>query len=85
MRGKCPKCGAVFEIKSPFGLGSLIHAGSLRLTKCPACGKTSMMNNFVTDPITWPAPVEPAEKPVSEDELRKKQLDESRYEDSNSS
>jgi DNA-directed RNA polymerase subunit RPC12/RpoP len=53
MRAKCPKCGAVFEV----GMGpSLIHIGSLRYTKCPACGKRSMMNNFVEDPITWPAP-----------------------------
>jgi len=84
MRGKCPKCGAVFEIK----LGpSFIHIGPWRYTKCPACGKSSMMNNFVSDPITWP----PEEKegqnqtPLTEDELKEKRLEESRYEDANDS
>ena len=71
MRGKCPKCGAVFNIK--MGL-SVLHVGPYRLTKCPACGKRSMMNNFVTDPITWP----PEEKdggetkaPLTDEELKR--------------
>jgi predicted Zn finger-like uncharacterized protein len=51
MRAKCPKCSAVFEVAP--GL-SLIHAGPYRYVKCPACGKRSMMNNFVDDPTTWP-------------------------------
>ena len=85
MRGKCPKCGAVFNIK--MGL-SVLHVGPYRLTKCPACGKRSMMNNFVTDPITWP----PEEKeggetkaPLTDEELKQKRVDDSRYEDTSES
>jgi len=85
MRGKCPKCGAVFNI--PLGL-SLFHIGPLRWTKCPACGKSSLMNNFVSDAITWPP--EPKEEgkdqaPLTDEELKQKRLEESRYEDAQDS
>jgi hypothetical protein len=53
MRGKCPMCKAVFEIKPSH---NLVYVGIMRFTKCPACGRQSVMNNFVSDPITWPAP-----------------------------
>ena len=67
-------------------MGVLVHVGSSRLTKCPACGKTSIMNNFVTDPITWPAPERQDQvKPLSEEELKQKRVEESKYEDSSSS
>ena len=85
MRGKCPKCGAVFDIKP---MPTLIHVGPWRYTKCPACGKSSMMNNFVGDPITWPpeARAEANLAPMSEEELKQKRLEESKYEsDSDSS
>jgi ribosomal protein S27AE len=49
MRAKCPKCGSVFEVKPGF---TLVHAGPYRRIKCPACGKKSIMNNLVNDPIT---------------------------------
>jgi DNA-directed RNA polymerase subunit RPC12/RpoP len=61
MRAKCPKCGNIFEVKPGF---SFVHAGPYRRIKCPACGKKSMMNNFINDPITWP-PKEKEEKDES--------------------
>lgn len=51
MRAKCPKCGAVFEAEMAF---SLVHVGSLKYIKCPACGKRSMMKTGVSDEVTWP-------------------------------
>jgi len=81
LRAKCPKCGAVFGV-SP-GL-SIVHAGPWRYTKCPACGKRNVMNNFVSDPITWPPP-EKESPPPTEDELKRKRLDESKYEDTDNS
>jgi hypothetical protein len=79
MKGKCPKCKAVFEIKP--GL-SLIHLGPWRLTKCPTCGKSSMMNNFVNDPITYPPEdvAKPEAPPMSVEELERKRLEDSKYE-----
>jgi ribosomal protein S27AE len=79
MRAKCPKCGAVFEVSvGP----SLVHMGPWRSTKCPACGKRSITNNFVKDPITWPP--EAADKteapPMSDEELKEKRLEESKFE-----
>jgi predicted RNA-binding Zn-ribbon protein involved in translation (DUF1610 family) len=79
MRAKCPKCGAVFEVK--VGL-SLVHFGPYRSTKCPACGKRSITNNFVSDLITWPpdSAGKSNSPPPSEEELREKRLDESKFE-----
>jgi hypothetical protein len=80
LRAKCPKCGAVFEV----ALGiSPIHVGPWRYTKCPACGKKSMMNNFVNDPITWPSQEgeKKEETPLTEEELKRKRIDDSRYEE----
>ncbi|MDG6901316.1 MAG: hypothetical protein JRM80_05080 [Nitrososphaerota archaeon] len=51
MRAKCPKCGAVFERTT---MMSLVHLGSLKLVKCPSCGKRSMMDTDVSDPLNWP-------------------------------
>jgi DNA-directed RNA polymerase subunit RPC12/RpoP len=79
MRAKCSKCGNVSE--APLTI-SLVHIGTLRLMKCPACGKTSMMKAFVNDPVTWPAEEKvAAEGPLTDEELLKKRLEESRYED----
>ena len=79
MRAKCPKCKNVFNVS--LGL-SIVHIGPYRYTKCPACGKSSLMNNFVNDPITWP-PEEREDKKdsLSDEELKKKRLDDSRYEE----
>jgi ribosomal protein S27AE len=79
MRAKCPKCGNVFEVKP--GL-TLVHVGPYRRIKCPACGKKSMMNNFVKDPITWPPEErENKEESLTDEELMNKRIDESKYED----
>ena len=40
-----------------------------------------MMNTKVTDPVTWPPEEKKAETPMTEDELKKKRLEESKYED----
>ena len=79
MRAKCPKCHAVFEVS----IGpSLVHLGPWRSTKCPACGKRSITNNYVNDPITWPpdAVSREAERPMTDDELKEKRLEESKFE-----
>ena len=79
MRARCPKCTAVFEVA--MGI-SIIHAGPWRYTKCPACGKRGIMNNFVTDPVTWPKQEEGQAQPtMSEEELMKKRLEDSKYEE----
>ena len=79
MRAKCPKCHAVFNVD--VGI-SMFHFGPWRSTTCPACGKTSVTNNFVNDPITWPPEAANQEKqpPMSDEELMKKRLEESKYE-----
>jgi rubredoxin len=81
-RLKCKKCGAVFEYKP--GL-SFVHAGPYKTVTCPACKKTSFMNtsNKVNEPLTWPPeekqqPV--AEPRLTEEELEKKRIDDSKYE-----
>ena len=51
MKAKCQKCGAVFEY--PWH-PTLVHIGSIKLLKCLACGKRSMMETDVQDPVTWP-------------------------------
>ena len=58
MRAKCPKCGAVFERAM---MPSLIHVGSLKYIKCPSCGKRSLMNTSVDEPVNWPP--EPPKNP----------------------
>jgi predicted nucleic acid-binding Zn-ribbon protein len=86
-RLKCKKCGAVFEE----GLGGAIltpHIGPLHYIGCPACGKRSWLNVYssVTDPVTYPPPEEtPQQQPetsLSEEELEKKRIEESKYEKS---
>ena len=79
MRAKCPKCGAVFEVN----LGpSLVHLGPWRSTRCPACGKRSITNNFVSDPITWPPESASQGKapPMTDEELKEKRLEDSKFE-----
>ena len=51
MKAKCQKCGVVFEYAwHP----TLVHIGSRKLLKCPACGKRSIMETDLDDPVTWP-------------------------------
>jgi len=87
VRLKCKKCAAVFEE----GRGGAIlatHLGPYHYIKCPACGKSSWLNIYssVKDPITWPSPqeekTEAAENLLSEEELEKKRIEESKYEKS---
>jgi hypothetical protein len=79
MRAKCPKCTVVFDASRMF---SGIHIGPLKQLKCPACGKVSLMNAYVKDPLTWTkeTPQQPLETPLSNEELEKKRIEESKYE-----
>ena len=87
-RLKCKKCGNVFEIStgSVATQGLLLHVGPYHLIKCPACGKRSLMDTYssVKDPITWPPeakqPQQPAVPELTEEELEKKRIEESKYE-----
>jgi hypothetical protein len=83
-RLKCKKCAAVFE--ESFG-GALLapHIGPLHYIKCPACMKSSWLNVYssVKDPVTYPPQEKPAEqatKPLSEEELELKRIEDSKYE-----
>jgi len=84
-RLKCKKCGAVFEYDYK-PLDSFLHLGSLKWIKCPACGKSSFFNVYssVNDPITYPTEErmakEQQEKPLNEEELERKRIEESKYE-----
>jgi ribosomal protein S27E len=87
VRLKCKKCNNVFEISySSAVVASIVHFGPLRPVKCPACGKTSLMNihSSVKDPLTWPPQTmeqKPAAAPeLTEEELEKKRIEESKYE-----
>jgi len=82
---KCKKCGAVFEYTYK-PLASLVHIGPYKLVQCPACGKTSWQNIYssVKDPVTWPSEAKPQEQvatpQLTEEELEKKRIEESKYE-----
>jgi hypothetical protein len=84
-RVKCKKCDAVFEQ----GLGGAVfspHVGPLHYVKCPACGKRSWLNVYssVKDPITYPPQENQQEQEpqmaLSEEELERKRIEESKYE-----
>ena len=79
MRVKCSKCGNVSE--APLSI-TLVHFGAYRYMKCPACGRRSFLNCFVSDPITWPESEREEKKgePLTDEELRRKRIEESRYE-----
>lgn len=71
MRAKCPRCGVVFDASRSFpGL----HFGSMKMLKCPSCGKTSFMNAYVKDPITWP-PQEKTQRQQTERQLTEEELE----------
>jgi len=82
-RLKCGKCGNVFEYQYK-PLASLVHAGPYKWIQCPACGKRSFFNAYssVKDPITWPVQEKQQSSPsqLSEEEMEKKRLEESKYE-----
>ncbi|MDW5562311.1 MAG: hypothetical protein SA339_03720 [Methanomassiliicoccus sp.] len=82
VRAKCPKCGVVFE--TPWH-PTLVHVGSLKLMKCPACGKSSMMHTKVNDPVTWPVGTGETEKVKTEKEMLEERIESSKYERQGSS
>lgn len=73
---------------SAAAINLLVHVGGYSPVRCPACRKTSWMNVYssVKDPITWPPqdkqqqPATEPEPQLSEEELEKKRIDESKYE-----
>jgi predicted Zn finger-like uncharacterized protein len=83
MRAKCPKCGAVFDVSRSFsGIRFLMY----KRLKCPSCGRVSFMNAYVKDPITW-VPEEKKTRQatgrkLTDEELEKKRIEESKYESS---
>lgn len=84
-RLKCKNCGAVFEYEySP--LSSLVHVGPYKRIKCLACGKKGFFNVYssVKDPVTWPAEEkqqqQSAQPQLTEEELEKKRIEDSKYE-----
>jgi len=87
-RLKCKKCSAVFEISisSAAAQGLLVHIGPYHLIKCPACSKRSLMNTYssVKDPVTWPPEErqkqQVAQPQLTEEELEKKRIEDSKYE-----
>jgi ribosomal protein S27AE len=79
MKAKCPKCGAVFDASRMF---SGIHVGPFKQLSCPACGRTSFMNAYSREPISYPPP-QSKQAPltsVSDEELEKKRIEDSKYE-----
>jgi hypothetical protein len=83
-RVKCKKCDNVYE-QGIGGAALAPHVGPLHYLKCPACGKRSWLNVYssVKDPVTWP-PQEKQQQGVSpeltEEELEKKRIEDSKYE-----
>jgi hypothetical protein len=80
MTAKCPKCGAVFEWHYQM---TAVHLGPLKLVKCPACGKRSMMNTMSREPANWPKEETSEQKPadeLTEEEKLARRIKESKYE-----
>jgi hypothetical protein len=77
MRAKCPKCGVVFE--TPWQ-PTLVHIGSIKSLRCPACGQRSMMHTNVKGPVNWP--VEEGAKKEGSDETSdlSRRIEDSKYE-----
>jgi hypothetical protein len=55
MKAKCHKCKAVFDASHDF---SGIHLGPYKYLDCPACGRSSFMNAYSREAITWPEKTE---------------------------
>jgi hypothetical protein len=84
-RVKCKKCGAVFE-QGISGAVLAPHLGPYHYIKCPVCGKNSWLNTYssVKDLTTWPNEEKHQEKALqpqlTEEELEKKRIEDSKYE-----
>ena len=86
-RLKCSKCGNVFELENRLVAevhGGLIHLGPYKFLKCPVCGRRSFFNIYssVKEPVTWPKAEETErhETESTDEQLEKKQIEESKYE-----
>jgi RNase P subunit RPR2 len=85
VRLKCKKCGNVFEQDITAGMVLGPHLGPYKRITCPACGKGGWYNIYssVKEPVTWPPEEKKAEQPeqqLTEEELEKKRIEESKYE-----
>ena len=84
-RLKCKKCGNVFDYQYK-PLDSIVHLGPYKRIQCPACGKSSFFNVYssVKDQITWPLQNKQKDQTVqpqlTEEELEKKRIEDSKYE-----
>ena len=85
-RLKCKNCSNVFEYEYK-ALDSLVHLGPYKRIGCPACGKSSFFNVYssVKNPVTWPPEAakqqqQTASPQLTEEELEKKRIEESKYE-----
>ncbi len=85
-RVRCKKCNNIFEITTSSFILS-VHLGPYHWMKCPACGKNGFFNVYssVKEPISWlPEAVkkeqEPEKEQLSEEELEKKRIEDSKYE-----
>ncbi len=84
-RLKCKKCGAVFEYDYK-PLDSFVHLGPFKWIKCPSCGKNSFFNVYssVNEPVTYPPQQQKTrgnpETPLTQEELERKRIEESKYE-----
>ena len=88
VRLKCKKCDNVFEQNLSAGIVLGPHIGPYKRVKCPACGKSSWFNVYssVKESVTWPREdkqkSEQSERQLTEEELEKKRIEESKYESS---
>jgi RNase P subunit RPR2 len=87
VRLKCKKCGNVFEQGLTAGILLAPHIGPYKRVKCPACGKSGWYNVYssVKEPVTWPPEAKQKgeqhpKQPLTEEELEKKRIEESKYE-----
>jgi hypothetical protein len=87
-RLKSKNSSNVFEYEYK-ALDSLVHLGPYKRIGCPACGKSSFFNVYssVKDPVTWPPEASKQQQQnasiqLTEEELEKKRIEDSKYEKS---
>ena len=84
VRLKCKKCGNVFEQEITAGEVLRPHLGPYKRITSPACGKGSWFNIYssVMNPVTWQPEDKKVERPeqqLTEEELEKKRIEESKF------